>query len=111
MGHLCFVLYHYHLLESLFYLLTAFHDFNHCRAEFCSVSFHHCQFLETDLRTVFYFLCRSWETKRNWKKSYKQMTTALKKVALERCVWEQKEGEGGSNSLSLELKRMAFDAS
>ena len=39
------------------------------------------------------------------------MTTALKKVALERCVWEQKEGEGGSNSLSLELKTMAFDAS
>lgn len=38
-------------------------------------------------------------------------STLKKKVALERCVWEQKEGEGGRNSLSLELKRMAFDAS
>lgn len=38
------------------------------------------------------------------KKSYKQMTTAVKKkkkkAALERYVWEQKEGERGSNSLS-----------
>ena len=42
------------------------------------------------------------------------MTTVVKKkkkAALERYVWEQKKGERGSNSLSLELKRMAFDAS